>query len=136
MSSSTGGSADLQRKIDSMKREFGRLEDRAELTSVQSKITQIDERLVEFPVQLKSLRRRGFVHSRELQERLQAQQKQWRKISPKVETSLKAHKSRLRASTRSTSRLVARARPGQGSAVSSAESSVNSLSRKIAASER
>ena len=130
-SRSTGGSSDVQRKIDSMKREFGRLEDRADLTSVQGEISQINERIAEFPAELKSLRRRGFVHSRELQERLQVQQRQWRKISPKVETSLKAHKSRLRASTRSTSRLVARARPGQASAISSAESSVNSLSKNF-----
>jgi hypothetical protein len=135
-SRSTSGSADAQRKIDSMKREFGRLEDQSELTSVQDAITRIDERMVEFPAQLKSLRRRGFVHTRELEQRLHSQQRQWRKNSPKVETALRAHKSRLKASTRSTSRLVARARAGQVSTVSSAESSVDGLKRKIASSER
>ena len=135
-SRSTSGSADAQRKIDSMKREFGRLEDRADLSTIQSDINQIEEQLAEFPGELNNFRRRGFVHSRELEASLRTQQRQWRKISSKVDTSLQAHKSRLKASQRSTSRLVARARPGQTSAVSSAERSVDSLSKKIANSER
>lgn len=135
-SRSTGGSADVQRKIDSMKREFGRLEDQSDLSTIQSEINQINEQLAEFPGELNNFRRRGFVHSRELEESLRTQQRQWRAASSKVDTALKAHKSRLKANTRSTSRLVARARPGQASAVSSAERSVDSLAKKIAASER
>jgi uncharacterized protein YukE len=135
-SRSTGGSSDVQLKIDSMKREFARLEEQAELTTIQDSINRIKERIAEIPGELNGLRRRGFVHSRELEERFRTQQGQWRNIAPKVETALKAHKSRLKASSSSTSRLVARARPGQAPAVSSAESAVNSLSQKIAASEK
>jgi hypothetical protein len=135
-SRSTGGRADDQRKISSIKRDFDRLEGRASLTSVRESISEINERLAEFPTKLASYQRRGFLHTRPLKERLEDQRKQWRRNVSKLETELKSHKNRLQATVSSTSRTLARARPGRSSAIASAERAVDGLEKKIASAER
>ncbi len=127
---------EIQAKIDSIQREFSRLQGEAELANVQGTIGHIEERLAEFPTDLNDLKRRGFLHSRSLEERLQLLKTQWRKTSPGLRSSLKEHQNRLRADVNSTSRLVARARNGQQAALSSAKSAVDGLERKVDAAER
>ncbi len=111
------------------------MEGQAELTNVHETIGRIEERLAGYPADLKGLQRRGFQHSRPLHDRLRLLKGQWKETEPKVNSSLRSHKNRLRASAKSTSRLVNRAGSGQKASLSSAESSVEALERKIDAAE-
>lgn len=128
-------SPDTQAQIESVKREFSQLEQQAELTDVHETIGHINGRLAEYPADLKDLERRGFQHSRPLRERLGMLQDQWKKVEPKVNSSLRSHKTRLRSGVRSTSRLVNQATSGRKASLSSAESSLESLERKIDSAE-
>jgi hypothetical protein len=135
-SSSATGRQEDQRKIDSIKREFERLEGQANLTSVRESIGEINERLAEYPAKLKEYSRRGYLHTRPLEERLQTQQRQWRANQSKLEQALTANKTRLRANARGAARLVGRMRPGQATAIKSADSSVDKLAKMVANAER
>jgi hypothetical protein len=124
-------SPEIQAQIDSVKREFGQLEGQAELTHVHEAIGRIEERLAEYPADLKGLERRGFLHSRPLHDRLGLLKGQWKKVEPRLNSSLQSHKNRLRARAKSTSRSVNQAGSGRKASLSSAESSVEALERKI-----
>jgi hypothetical protein len=134
---SKGGlSPEIKAKVDSIQREFGRLESQAQLTAAYETVGRIRERINEFPAQLEELQRRGLLHSRPLHERLQLVQGEWRKVAPQVQNALREQKNRLKADVNSTSRLVSRARSGQQAAISSADSAVDRLQRKIRESDR
>ena len=79
---SSSGSQDIQRQVDSIQREFGRLENKAELTDVHSAIGRIEERLAEYPLELKALEQRGYLHTRQVHERLDMLKGLWRKTAP------------------------------------------------------
>ncbi len=134
-SSATGRQLD-QQKIDSIRREFERLEGQANLTSVSESIGEINERLAEYPTRLKELGRRGYLHTRPFEERLTSQQNQWRANRSKLEQALTANKNQLRTNARGAARLVGRMRPGQATAIRSADSSVDTLSKMINNAER
>ena len=114
-SSSGGSSQEVKAKVDAIQREFDRLESQAQLTNAYETVGRIEERLDEYPGQLKELQRRGFIHTRPLQEHLRTAQGQWRKVSPKVQSTLKEHKNRLKTDVSNTSHTVSRARSGQQS---------------------
>jgi LSD1 subclass zinc finger protein len=135
-SASSNQRAEYQRKFDAVEREFKRLEDEATLTDVNEVMGRIEERLAEFPAELAQLERRGFVHSRQYHEKLNLLKSQWRKSAPALKKSLADNKQRLRSDVSGTSRLVARARNGQQSALSSAENAVDRLKGKVEAAER
>jgi hypothetical protein len=129
-------SPEIKAKVDSIQREFDRLESQAQLTAAYETVGRIRERLNEFPAQLKELQRRGYLHTRPLHERLQLSQSEWRKVAPQVQNALREQKNQLKADVNNTSRLVSRARSGQQTAISSADSAVDRLQRKIRESDR
>ena len=127
---------EIQRRIDAIQSDFGRLHGRIELTGASEAIGRIEEGLAEVPVELTALERRGFLHSRGIRERLQAIDEQWQRSSRRIHTSLRGQRSRLRSNGSSTSRLMSRARRGRLADLSSAESAIEGLERKIEAAER
>ncbi len=135
-SSSIKPNPEIQARIDAIQVQISQLQGRVELTAISEEIGRIEERLSEYPVELKALQRRGFVHSRQLEERLQLLDGQWAEISPRLRSSLRQHRSRLKSDMANTSRQVNRAQSGQPSALSNAESAVEGLNVKIDAAER
>lgn len=127
--------AEVQSQIDALEREFERLERGAELDAVQSAISRIEERLTEFPADLKALRRRGYQHGRSMDERLALLTSQWRKTAPTLNNSLRLNKNRLRSAASGTSTMVKRAASGHQNHLSSAESAIDGLEKKIDAAE-
>ncbi len=131
-----GISPEVQAKVDSLQQQFSQLQGRAQLAEIQQAMSTIEERLTEYPAELRALERRGFIHGRSLQERLQMLKGQWRKNRPRLEGSLKERQNQLKANLTSTSRLVTRARSGQQAAVASAESAIEALRRETDAADR
>jgi hypothetical protein len=129
-------SPEIKVKVDSIQREFGRLESQAQLTEIYETVGRIRERLNEFPAQLKELQRRGYIHTRPQHERLQLLQSEWRKVAPQVQNTLREQKNQLKVDVNSTSHLVLQARSGQQAAISRADSALDRLQRKIRESDR
>lgn len=127
---------EIQARTDAIQSQISQLQGSVELTAISEAIGHIEERLAEYPLELKALQRRGFVHSRQLEERLQLLDGQWAKISPRLRSSLRQHRSRLKSDMANTSRQVNRAQSGQPSALSNAESAVEGLNVKIDAAEQ
>jgi hypothetical protein len=127
---------EVQAKIDSIQREFGRLQKEADLAAANEAVSRIDERVAEYPADLSALQRRGFLHSRQIQERLDLQKSQWRRVEPRLRSSLRQQKRLLRTEVTNTARTVTRARAGRQSAVSAADKAVDALKRKVDAAER
>ena len=135
-SSSESRTEDVQAKIDSIQREFNRLEEKADLANVQETIGRIEERLAEYPLELSSFEQRGYVHSGKLHGRLDMLNGQWRKIRPGLRSALREQQNKLKSEVRSTLRLVSQARSGRKSAISSAENAVDRLETKLGTADR
>jgi LSD1 subclass zinc finger protein len=135
-SAATGTREALQVRVDSLHRKFNKLEDKAQFTTVHESIARIEERLSEYPMEVKALERRGYLHSGPLNERIHILGGQWRKVSSSLRSSLRSQQNRLSSEVRSTSRKVNQANSSRQSSISSAESAVNSLESKIGTAER
>ncbi|GMQ78600.1 MAG: hypothetical protein BMS9Abin02_1121 [Anaerolineae bacterium] len=134
--SSSSGSQDIQRQVDSIQREFSRLEDQAEFTDVHSTIGQIEERLAEYPLELKALEQRGYLHTRQIHELLDMLKGQWRKTAPQLRLSLRKEENKITSAVKGTSRLVSQAKSGRQSSIASAKKSLDDLERKLRAADQ
>jgi len=124
-------SEETQAEIEALKRSFDRLVQSAELADVHEAINRIEEALSGYPVELRELERRGYLHSRGLHEQLRAQKAQWRQSKPRLEKLLTEKQQSLKARVRSTRQLLARSRSGRATAISSAEDAVETLDDKL-----
>ncbi len=123
-------SQDLQLAIDQLHRQFGSLEADSQLGGVYDAIGNIDAKLTALPFTLEALRDRGYVHSGQLEDRLEAIDDRWDDVRPQVEKSLQDHVNRLDSELDQAERRMNRL---SASNIKSAETAVNSLNRRVGA---
>lgn len=126
-------SEEQQAEATRIETEFEQLEKRAQLSAIYDAIGQFDSRLVEFPLQVDALRDRGYVHSGQLEDQLEAIDDKWDEIRPRVETALQEQVQRLDGVLDEAEQKVNRMTTAVG--VKGAETAVASLSRQVSAAE-
>jgi DNA repair exonuclease SbcCD ATPase subunit len=120
----------LRAEIERIQAEFADLEGKAQLSSVYATIGDFDARLVELPTTLEALRDRGYVHSGQLDDELEALDDRWDEVRPRVESALRTHVRRLDRELDETERRVNNIRTNRAN-ISAAESAINGLSRQV-----
>ena len=82
-------------QVSQLRSQFSRLEGAAQLPDIYDAIGEIDKQLIQLPVALETLRNRGYVHSGQIEDELEAIDDQWDDIRPRIDTALKNHVRRL-----------------------------------------
>ncbi len=130
----TAVSPELQNRVQQTQNRFADLESKAQLGNVYNAIGEFDAQLVDLPLALEALRGRGYMHSEQLEDRLEALEDRWDDARPRVEAALQQHVERLDRQMDTMERQVHRLRPAE-SMLRSAESALNTLSQRIEAAE-
>lgn len=125
----------LAQRIDAIQREFDSLESRAQLTSLYQDIGDIDQMLIDLPIELKDVRGRGYVHNRHLKDKLEILAGEWKKARSRVERMLKAQIRKLESSLEDAQDQVGKMKVKKESAIDAAETAVNSLESRIESAE-
>lgn len=126
-------SEELQLEVSRIESEFEKLEKRSQLSTIYDAIGNFDSRLVEYPLTIDALRDRGYVHSGQLEDQLEALDDKWDGVRPRVEAALRQQVQRLDRELDEAERAVNRMT--NSAAVKGGEAAVNSLSRQISAAE-
>lgn len=88
-SQTTGASAQaLQAQLSQLHSQFDRLERAAQLPDIYDAIGEIDQQLIQLPIMLETLRKRGYVHSGLIEDQLEAIDDQWDEVRPRIEIAL------------------------------------------------
>ncbi|MCA9916316.1 MAG: hypothetical protein KC445_00110 [Anaerolineales bacterium] len=132
----TAVSAELASKIGSIQDKFERLESQAQLEDIFSAIGKIDSQLTQLPFTLESLRDRGYVHSGQLEDKLEALDDKWDEVRPRVEKAVAEQVNRLDRELDQTERQVDRLGNANAALVNSVDSAVDSLGSRITAARR
>lgn len=127
-------SPELTTRIQAVQTQFANLESKAQLSDIYTAIGQFDTQLVELPLALETLRGRGYIHSEQLEDRLEALEEQWDDTRPRVDKALQDHVARLDNQLDEVERHVHGLRPAEP-ALRSAESVMNALSQRITTAE-
>lgn len=127
-------SPELQARLQQAQTSFANLESRAQLSNVYSAIGQFDAQLVDLPLALEALRERGYLHSEQLEDRLEALETRWDDVRPRVETTLRQHVASLDKQIDEAERRVHTLRPVDA-ALRTAESVLKSLEQRIRSAE-
>lgn len=125
--------AELQAQIDGIDRKFDSLESEAQLTSIYDAIGRFDAKLTELPFELEALRDRGYVHSGQLEDRLEALDDKWDEVRPRVEEQLNEQVERLDKQLDQAEKLVDRMHINNEASIKSADTAVDSLERRVRA---
>lgn len=123
-------------EVNRVRDSFNRVQGAAQLSSIYNEIGDIESSVTELPQDLQELRDRGYVHSGRLEERIQALQKQWRRIQSRVDGALRNHANRLRVEVNQTEQVVNRISARNAGSISAARSAVDGLDRQVDASRR
>ena len=126
-------SEELQLEATRIETEFEKLEKQSQLSSVYDAIGRFDSKLVELPLKVDALRDRGYVHSGQLEDQLEALDDKWDEVRPRVESALREQVERLDKELDEAERKVNRMKSAAG--VKSAETAVSSLANQISAAE-
>ncbi len=124
-----------QTEIDRLNREYVALERDSQLGDVYDSVGEIETKLTKMPLDLDALRRRGYVHSGQLEDRLAAIDEQWDDIMPKIEKELEQQVRRLDRELNSVERKVNVVVGGTVSALSSAKTAVSTGETKVSAAK-
>jgi hypothetical protein len=124
---------ELQLEVTRIETEFEKLEKQSQLSTIYDAIGRFDSRLVEYPLTVDASRNRGYVHSGQLEDQLEALDDKWDAVRPRVEVALREQVQRLDRELDDTERKVNRMT--NAAAVKAGETAVNSLSRQISAAE-
>ncbi len=127
-------SPELTSRVQAAQTQFADLESKAQLSGIYTAVGAFDTQLVELPLALEALRNRGYVHSEQLEDRLEALEEQWDQTRPRVESALQDHVARLDKELDEVERRVHSLRPAEP-ALRAAESVINSLTQRISAAE-
>ncbi len=127
-------SPELQERVQQAQTSFAGLENRAQLSNIYSAIGQFDSQLIDLPLALEALRARGYLHSEQLEDRLEALEARWDDVRPRVEATLRQHVSSLDKQIDQVERQVHSLRPVDAS-LRTAESVLKSLEQRIGAAE-
>lgn len=128
-------SQERQSDINRLKREFGSLQGEAQFSRVYEDMGEIDTRFSEFPLELDGLRNRGYVHSRQLEDKIKALEKQWRTTRPGVESTLEQKIKQLRFKVQDCERKVARLSVRNSATITAAEAAINGLETQVRSSK-
>jgi hypothetical protein len=124
-------SEEVKADISRIQSEFERVEREAQLGSVYDDIGKFDAKLVEYPLEVDGLRGRGYVHSGQIEDQIEALDDRWDEVRPRVEQALKEKVQNLDRELDETERKVDRMRDGGTARM--AETAVNSLANQIKA---
>ena len=130
----TVASPELQSRLQQAQTSFATLESKAQLGDIYNAIGQFDAQLIELPLVLEALRGRGYLHSEQLEDRLEALEARWDDVRPRVEMTLRQHVARLDKQIDEVERRVHSLRPVDAS-LRTAESVLKSLEQRIGAAE-
>ncbi|MEJ2747830.1 MAG: hypothetical protein P8183_07960 [Anaerolineae bacterium] len=131
---SAAASPELQSRLQQVQSNFAALESRAQLGNIYNAIGQFDAQLIDLPLALETLRGRGYLHSEQLEDRLEALEARWDDVRPRVESTLRQQVSRLDQQIDEAERRVHTLRPVDAS-LRTAESVLKSLEQRIGAAE-
>ncbi|GJM40324.1 MAG: hypothetical protein DHS20C20_06060 [Ardenticatenaceae bacterium] len=129
-------SAELASKIERIQDKFERLESQAQLEDIFTAVGDIDNKLTSLPFDLEALRDRGYVHSGQLEDKLEALDDKWDELRPRVEKSISDQVERLDRELDQTERQVNRLGNANEAVVKSTDKSVDSLGSRITAARR
>ncbi|MBK9055761.1 MAG: hypothetical protein IPL78_34135 [Chloroflexi bacterium] len=118
-------------QINSLRSRFTNLESEAQLSNVYASIGELDNRLAEIPLTLDALRARGYVHSAQLEDRLEALDEQWDQVRPRVESTLGDHINRLDSDLDNVGLQMNRINGRNQATLTTAETALNGLQSKI-----
>ena len=118
-------------QINSLNSRYTSLGAEAQLSNVYESIGELDNRLAEIPLTLDALRARGYVHSAQLEDRLEALDEQWDQVRPRVESTLGDHINRLDADLDNVSLQMNRINGRNRATLTSAETALTGLQSKI-----
>jgi chaperonin cofactor prefoldin len=114
---------------------FNRVQGAAQLSTIYNEIGNIESSITELPQDLQELRDRGYVHSGRLEERIQALQRQWRRIQSRVDAALRTQTNRLRMEMNQTAQVVNRISVRRAGSISAARAAVDGLDRQVSAAQ-
>ncbi|NKQ36747.1 MAG: hypothetical protein HF973_14175 [Chloroflexi bacterium] len=118
-------------KVQAIQSRYEGLAAQAQLSGIYDAIGDIDSLLTELPFAVQELRDRGYVHSRQLEDRLAALAEQWDDTRPRVESTLEAQMRRLDRDLSRAETKVALINPRNQASIRAADTAVNSLSNQI-----
>lgn len=124
-------SQERQADISRLKREFETLQGEAQFSDVYEDIGEIDTDFVELPLELDELRTRGYVHSRQLADKISALEAQWKTTRPRVESTLEDKVKQLRFKVQDCERKVARLSVRNAATITAADSAIDSLETQV-----
>lgn len=125
-------SSDYQIELRQIQSQFDRLDDAAQLPDIYSSIGEIDQQLVQLPLDLETLRTRGYVHGGELEDALEALDDQWDEVRPRIEDALGDHVKELdREMNRAERRVTSLTSRVSAANVKAAETAVDTLDNRI-----
>ena len=120
-------------EMDRLEREFERLEKQGQLSGIYDDIGKFDSKLVEYPLTVDSLRARGYVHSGQLEDQIEALDDKWDAVRPRVESALQLQVRRLDSQLNIAERQVNQMNSLVG--IKGAETAVSTLSSHLSAAE-
>ena len=125
---------ELQSQMQTVQARFGNLEGKAQLGDIYQAIGEFDAKLVDLPLALEALRGRGYVHSEQLEDRLEALEESWDNTRPRVESTLQQHVERLDKQLDDVEQQVQRLRPA-APVLRTAETLLDGLEKRISGAE-
>lgn len=132
----TAVSAELASQIERIHDKFERLESQAQLEDIFSAVGEIDNKLTQLPFDLEALRDRGYVHSGQLEDKLEALDDKWDDVRPRVEKAITEQVQRLDRELDQTERQVNRLGNANAALVKSVDSAVDGLGGRVTAARR
>ncbi|HFQ93781.1 MAG TPA: hypothetical protein ENK32_07210, partial [Anaerolineae bacterium] len=118
-------------KVQAIQSRYEGLAAQAQLSGIYDAIGDIDSLLTELPFAVDELRARGYVHSRQMEDKLAALTEQWEGTRPRVESTLEAQVRRLDRDLSRAETKVALISPRNPASIRAADTAVNSLSNQI-----
>lgn len=128
-------SPEVQAEIDRINREYAALETESQMSDIFDTVGAIETKMTKMPLDLDALRRRGYVHSGQLEDRLAAIDEQWDDLMPKVESELDKQVRRLDRELDAVERKVALSVGGTTAAISGAKTAVSTGETKVSAAK-
>lgn len=124
-------SPEIQSQLSALQRDYTNLEREIQLGDAYGAVGRIESRLIELPTELDDLRRRGYVHSGQLEDRLSTIDEKWDEVMPRIQSMLKDQVRRLDQEMNLVESKVNQASRGSAAAITAAESAVNALESKV-----
>lgn len=131
-----GVSAELAAQISRIQDKFERLEAQAQLEDIYTAVGEIDNKLTKLPFDLEAVRARGYVHSGQLEDKLEAIDDKWDEVRPRVETAIAEQVQRLDRELDQTERQVNRLGNANAALVKTVDSAVDGLGSRVTAARR